>query len=92
MDVDNLLCAVDGVEDSPVADGIFAEIGQVLGNRLMAEIFNVRRHPLCLVEQALGHRFVDLCQVLQDRGSKGEPIPGHSALPPQAELVRHLVA
>jgi len=55
----------------------------------MPEVLHIGCHPLGLVEEPLCHRLVDAGEVLQDRGTEGDAIPGHRPSPPEAELVGH---
>ena len=92
MDVDELFRAVDRIEDPPVPHGIFAEPRKVICNGFMAQIVDVGRQPLRLVEQPLGHGLVNAGEILSNAGLKGEAVPGHRVLPPKAESLRHVFA
>ncbi len=92
MDVDELFCAVDGIEDPPVSHGVLAESRQVVRNRFMAQVVEIGGQPLALVEEPLGHGLVDRGEVLRGVGLKSEAVPGHGALPPKAEPLSQVFA
>jgi len=60
VNVYNLRCPIDGVEDAPVSYRVLTQIGKVLCNRLMAMIVNIGGDPLCLIELPLGHGLTGL--------------------------------
>lgn len=79
MDVDELFCAVDGIEDPPVSHGVLAESRQVVRNRFMAQVVDIGGQPLALVEEPLGHGLVDRGEVLRGVGLKSETVPRHES-------------
>lgn len=56
----------------------------------MPEVVDVGGDPLGLVEEPLRHRLIDGGQVLDDRWTEGDAVPGHRLLPAESELVRHV--
>ncbi|CUS34906.1 hypothetical protein COMA2_190096 [Candidatus Nitrospira nitrificans] len=85
VDVDELFRSVDRVENPPFPHGILAESRKVVCNGFMAQVVDIGCQPLGLVEQPLGHGFVNRGEILCDAGLKGEAVPGHGILPPEAE-------
>lgn len=77
MDVDELLCAVNRIENSPFPYGILAEPRKVVRNGFMAQVVDIGGQPLGLVEKPLSHRSVDGGEVLHRTGLKGETVPRH---------------
>lgn len=92
MDDDELIRAVDGIEDPPFPHGILAESQKVVRNRVMAQVVDIGGQPLALVEEPLGYGLVNYGEVLRGVGSKSEAVPGHGALPPKAEPLSHVFA
>ncbi len=50
VNIDNLFSSVDDIENSPITDGIFAEIRKIGSDRFVAEVVDVRGDPLGLVK------------------------------------------
>src|SRR5213596_1875121 len=73
-----MLVLIDRVEDPPFAHGVFGQTGQVLRNRLVAKILHVRGQPFSLIEQTLGHSFLDLGKIVQHDRPIGDAIPCHA--------------
>lgn len=90
--VENLVVAIDRIENAPVSDGVLGHAGQVGSNGFVPEIFDVGREPFGLVEQTLRHGFVHCGEIGHDVGFERKPKPGHRALPPQSKLLGHLVS
>jgi len=92
VDVEDVVRAVHRVEDAPLTHRVLGEAGQVGPNRLVPEIAHVGGEPLGLVEEALGQLLVERSQIGEDFRFTGEAVPGHGALPFEAELVGDFVA
>lgn len=89
--VENLLRAINRVEDPPVADRILGQTGQILGNRLVAEISDVGRQPFRLIEHPLRQFLVQRGKIGDDGGFAGKAIPGNGRLPFQPEFFSDLI-
>ena len=87
MDIDELFCAVDRIENPPFPDGILAESRKVVRDQFMAQVVDIGRQPLGFVEESLSHGLANRGEILHRAGLKGEAVPGHGALPPKAELL-----
>src|SRR5947199_8753609 len=73
-----MLVLMNRVEDPPLTYGVFGQTGQVRRNRLVSEILHVGSEPLGLVEQPLGHSFLDLGQIIQHDRPIGDAVPCHA--------------
>src|SRR5437870_3865888 len=78
VDVEQVLALVDRVEEAPLAHGGLGQDRQVPLDRLMAEILHVGRQQFGLIQQTLGHSFLDLGKIIQHCRTIGEPIPYHA--------------
>jgi SAM-dependent methyltransferase len=76
---DELVVAINRIEDAPVADRVPGHARQVRGDRLVSEIPGVGHQPLGLVEQALGHGLVQRRQIRDHLRVERQAIPRHGA-------------
>ena len=88
VDVDELFCAVDRIENPPFSDGILAESRKVVRDRFMAQVVDIGREPLRLVQQPLGHGLVDRGEILRSAWLKGEAVPRHRDLTTEGRAAR----
>ena len=92
MHDEEVIIAIDRIEDAPIADRILGHTGQIRCNGIMTQIGDVRGQPLGFVEQSLSEVFLQWRQVRDDIRCEGEAIPRHGALPTQSQLFSHRLA
>src|SRR5437870_1139273 len=69
---------VNRIEDPPLAHGVFGQAWQVRRDRIMVKVLHVGCQPFGLIQQTLGHSFLDLGKIIQHCRPIGEPIPYHA--------------
>ncbi len=90
--VEKLLSAVDRIEDTPIADRILRDSGQVRRDRFVTQVRDVGCQPFGLLKQALREDSVQWRQIGDDVRCERQAIPRHGTLPAQSEFVGHLIA
>src|SRR5947208_1655011 len=68
---------VNRIEDPPLAHGVLGQARQIHRDRLVAQVLHVGGQPLGLVQQPLGHGFLDLGKIIQHCRPVGNAVPRH---------------
>jgi len=87
----DMLFLINGIQNTPVSDGILDQTWEVGVHGVVTKVRRIRREPFGLIQQPLGLRWFGSAQIIEDGRQIGDTIPGHEGLPAEAELFSDLI-
>lgn len=92
VNVEHLLGAIDRIKDSPVADSVLVQAGEICIDDFMTEVVDVGGDPFGFLEEPLGDRLPDGFKIMCNGFVEGQPIPSHVRLPSKIKSFGNLFA